>query len=54
MNPLIRLWFDTSPHNTVSSLALQHENLWVLRRKNSLANFSIPISLSPEGGMRPV
>jgi len=27
MNLLIRLWFDTSPHNTVSSLALQHENL---------------------------
>jgi coenzyme PQQ precursor peptide PqqA len=26
MNSLIRLWFDTSPHNTVSSFAPQHEN----------------------------
>jgi coenzyme PQQ precursor peptide PqqA len=49
MNPLIRLWFDTSPHNTVSSFAPQHENPGFYRQKISLANFSIPISLSPRG-----
>jgi hypothetical protein len=27
MNPLIRLWFDTHPHNTVNSFAPQHQNL---------------------------
>jgi hypothetical protein len=27
MNPLIRLWFDTPPHNPVNYFASQHENL---------------------------
>jgi hypothetical protein len=26
MNPLIRLWFDTPPHNPVNSFASQHQN----------------------------
>lgn len=34
--------------------ALQHENILGLGRKISLANFSIPISLLSEGGVRPI
>jgi hypothetical protein len=52
MNPLIPHWFGARPHKSVNSFATQHEE--GSRQKISLANFSIEISLSPEGEVRPV
>jgi coenzyme PQQ precursor peptide PqqA len=54
LNLLIRHWFDIPPHKyvkIVSHCSINHCRQWT---KISLANFSFRISLSCEGGIRPV
>jgi len=54
LNLLIQHWFDIGPHKYVKFFfALQHKPR-ELRIKISLANFSFRITLSTEGGIRPI
>jgi hypothetical protein len=42
LNPLIRLWFDTAPHNPVTSFASQHEKPQGFTAKDFTGELFIP------------